>query len=78
MLAQIKHDPYSFCNLQEAYGGHGYKHLIAHIAPQMVVKGMTQEQVDKIFVANPAGILAYWKYQLIDYLLLLVISIFTV
>ena len=46
-------------NLQEAYGGHGFKHLISHIAPQMGVKGMSQEQVDKIFVANPAAILAY-------------------
>jgi len=43
----------------EAFGGHGYKHLIAHVAPQMIAKGLSQDQVEKFFISNPANILAY-------------------
>ena len=45
---------------QESYGGHGFQHLLKNVAPQMVVKGLTQKQVDKIFIDNPASILSYW------------------
>ena len=44
---------------QESYGGHGFQHLLKNVAPQMVVKGLTQKQVDKIFIDNPASILSY-------------------
>ena len=43
----------------ERYGGHGYKHLLKYTVPKMMERGISQEQVDKIFIKNPANILAY-------------------
>ena len=43
----------------ERYGGHGFKHLLKYAIPKMIERGITQEQVDKIFIKNPAKILAY-------------------
>jgi phosphotriesterase-related protein len=51
---------FNFISLfQEKFGGHGYKHLLAVTAPKMLVKGISQQQIDKIFIGNPASILAY-------------------
>ncbi len=41
------------------YGGHGYGHLVENVAPMMLRKGMTVEQVKAIFVENPRRILAF-------------------
>jgi phosphotriesterase-related protein len=40
-------------------GGHGYAHLIENVAPMMRRKGMTLEQIETVFVANPARVLAF-------------------
>jgi phosphotriesterase-related protein len=40
------------------YGGHGFDHLVAHIIPWMREKGFTPEDVEMIFVRNPARMLA--------------------
>ena len=39
------------------YGGHGWAHILEHIAPGLVKKGLLEEQVDAILVDNPARIL---------------------
>ena len=39
------------------YGGHGWAHILEHIAPGLVKKGLSEEQVDAILVGNPARIL---------------------
>ena len=39
------------------YGGHGWAHILEHIAPGLVKKGLSEEQVDAILVDNPARIL---------------------
>jgi len=54
----VSHDIHTKHRL-ESYGGHGFQHLLKNVAPQMVVKGLTQKQVDKIFIDNPASILSY-------------------
>ncbi|MEE9198754.1 MAG: phosphotriesterase-related protein [Dehalococcoidia bacterium] len=41
------------------YGGHGYAHLIENVIPIMRRKGMTQEQVQAIFVENPKRMLTF-------------------
>ena len=41
------------------YGGHGYAHLIESVVPIMRNKGMSQGQIDTIFVENPKRILAF-------------------
>jgi predicted metal-dependent phosphotriesterase family hydrolase len=45
--------------LQEKYGGHGYKHILLVTVPKMLAKGISQAQIDKILIKNPAEILAY-------------------
>ena len=39
------------------YGGHGWAHILEHIAPGLVRKDLSEEQVDAILVDNPARIL---------------------
>ena len=41
------------------YGGKGYDHMVNSIVPRMRRRGMSQELIDKIFVANPARALAF-------------------
>ena len=43
----------------ERFGGHGYKHILTVTCPKMLAKGITQDQIDKILVKNPANILSY-------------------
>ena len=44
---------------QEKFGGHGYKHILTVTVPKMLAKGISQEQIDKILIHNPAQILSY-------------------
>ncbi len=41
------------------YGGKGYDHMVSSIVPRMRRRGMSQELIDKIFVANPARALTF-------------------
>ena len=41
------------------YGGKGYDHMVSSIVPRMTRRGMSQELIDKIFVANPARALTF-------------------
>ena len=37
----------------QTYGGEGYSHIINHVVPIMLEKGLTQEQVNQITIGNP-------------------------
>ena len=39
------------------YGGEGYGHILEHIVPRMRQKGLPQEDINTILVANPARVL---------------------
>lgn len=39
------------------FGGHGFSHLLNNVVPKMLVKGISQRQIDKIFMDNPATML---------------------
>lgn len=39
------------------YGGHGYQHIFANIAPRMLRRGFTADDVDAILVRNPRRLL---------------------
>jgi len=54
----MAHDIHSKHRL-EKFGGHGYKHILAVTCPKMLAKGISQDQIDKILVKNPAYILSY-------------------
>lgn len=41
------------------YGGPGYAHLVENVAPIMRRKGMSDDELNAIFVRNPARILAF-------------------
>ena len=45
---------------QEKFGGHGYKYVIKYIRDRMVLKGISKENVRKIFVDNPATAIPFW------------------
>lgn len=40
------------------FGGEGYTHILRHVLPQMRVKGLSDEQIDVMTVANPRRALA--------------------
>ncbi len=40
------------------YGGHGYDHLLTNVRPWMRTRGFDEAELDLLFVANPAGMLA--------------------
>jgi phosphotriesterase-related protein len=40
------------------FGGHGYKHILETVVPFMRKKGVSQEDIDAILVANPARVLS--------------------
>jgi phosphotriesterase-related protein len=40
------------------YGGHGYDHLLANVMPWMRQRGFTEEEIQMLFVRNPAAMLA--------------------
>ncbi|XP_068002482.1 phosphotriesterase-related protein [Melanerpes formicivorus] len=35
------------------YGGHGYSHILKNIVPKMLIRGISQDKIDKILIANP-------------------------
>lgn len=39
------------------YGGHGYAHILENVVPMMLRKGMTEADIEKILIQNPARIL---------------------
>jgi len=41
------------------YGGHGYAHILRYAVPVMRFKGMTEEQINAIFVENPKRMLTF-------------------
>ena len=51
-----------FIQNTEKFGGHGYKHILTVTCPKMLAKGITQEQMDKIFLKNLAQILSFWDW----------------
>ena len=44
---------------QSRYGGKGYAHILESIVPRLRGRGVTQDQIDAILVANPARALAF-------------------
>ena len=41
------------------YGGWGYAHILNYVVPMMRQRGMTQEQIDAIIMANPRRLLTF-------------------
>ncbi|MCH8883904.1 MAG: aryldialkylphosphatase, partial [SAR324 cluster bacterium] len=41
------------------YGGDGYSHLLENVLPVMRRKGMSEDDVQALFAANPARIMAF-------------------
>lgn len=37
-----------------SFGGHGFAHIINNVLPKLKLKGLTDEQIDKITIKNPA------------------------
>ncbi len=44
---------------QMEFGGHGYGHIYRNIVPMMGRRGITEEQIDRILVQNPARLLSF-------------------
>jgi len=41
------------------YGGHGFAHILRNIVPQMLVRGITREQIHTMMVENPKRVLSF-------------------
>lgn len=39
---------------QFGFGGHGYAHIYNNVLPKLATKGLTDKQIEKITVDNPA------------------------
>ncbi|NP_001106618.1 phosphotriesterase-related protein [Xenopus tropicalis] len=48
----VSHDIHTKNRLLK-YGGHGYSHILNNIVPKMLVRGISQQCVDKILLENP-------------------------
>lgn len=48
----VAHDIHTKNRLTK-YGGHGYSHILKNIVPKMLIRGISQHQVDKILIDNP-------------------------
>ncbi|XP_005999063.1 phosphotriesterase-related protein isoform X1 [Latimeria chalumnae] len=48
----IAHDIHTKNRLLK-YGGHGYSHILKNIVPKMLIRGISQNVIDKILVENP-------------------------
>nr|XP_046265051.1 phosphotriesterase-related protein-like [Scatophagus argus]XP_046265052.1 phosphotriesterase-related protein-like [Scatophagus argus] len=48
----VAHDIHTKNRLTK-YGGHGYSHILRNIVPKMLMRGISQHQVDKILIDNP-------------------------
>jgi predicted metal-dependent phosphotriesterase family hydrolase len=40
------------------HGGGGYSHLLTDLRPSMLMRGLTEEALDQMFIRNPARWLA--------------------
>ncbi len=54
----ISHDVGFKCFLS-AFGGYGYTHILQTVVPKMLSKGLSQDQIDTILIANPRALLAF-------------------
>lgn len=54
----LSHDIATKHRLQ-AYGGLGYDHLITNVVPRLRARGLSQQQVDRLIIENPARIYAF-------------------
>lgn len=48
----MAHDVHTKNRLMK-YGGHGYSHILKNIVPKMLIRGISQDKIDKILLANP-------------------------
>ncbi|XP_073533557.1 N-acetyltaurine hydrolase isoform X2 [Phyllobates terribilis] len=48
----ISHDIHTKNRLVK-YGGHGYSHIFNNIVPKMLLRGISQQNIDKILLENP-------------------------
>ncbi|KAM4792897.1 N-acetyltaurine hydrolase isoform 4-T7 [Cyanocitta cristata] len=48
----MAHDMHTKNRLMK-YGGHGYSHIFKNIVPKMLIRGISQDKIDKILQANP-------------------------
>ncbi|NWX82471.1 PTER protein, partial [Nothoprocta ornata] len=48
----MAHDVHTKHRLMK-YGGHGYSHILKNIVPKMLLRGISQSQIDKILRENP-------------------------
>uniref|UniRef100_G1LUY4 N-acetyltaurine hydrolase n=1 Tax=Ailuropoda melanoleuca TaxID=9646 RepID=G1LUY4_AILME len=48
----IAHDIHTKHRLMK-YGGHGYSHILTNIVPKMLLRGITENALDKILIENP-------------------------
>jgi len=46
-------------HLMLRYGGHGFAHILCNIVPQMLVRGITREQIHTMMVENPKHVLSF-------------------
>lgn len=44
-----------FFFLQIGFGGHGYAHILNNVLPKLKLKGLTDDQINKITITNPAN-----------------------
>ncbi|NXC49896.1 PTER protein, partial [Penelope pileata] len=54
----IAHDVHTKNRLTK-YGGHGYSHILKNIVPKMLIRGISQDKIDKILLENPKRWLAF-------------------
>ena len=54
----IAHDV-CFKNRLVRYGGHGYSHIMENIVPRMRARGLSEQDIHSIIVANPARVLTF-------------------
>ena len=52
------HDIHTLHRLTK-YGGHGFTHIFDQVVPKMLRKGISQDVIDKILIANPRSWLTY-------------------
>lgn len=54
----ISHDIHTKNRLVK-YGGHGYSHILNNIVPKMLLRGISQQNIDKILLENPKRCLTF-------------------
>lgn len=46
-------------HLMLRYGGHGFAHILRNIIPEMIVRGITRDQINTILIDNPKRLLSF-------------------